>query len=85
MPIAPDRLFIGTASEATKKYLNDLPGAKLIRRVNCSSLASSSRRIWGADAENGRAFIEENLDVVGVNVVSFDTIAKRFRSQTPIR
>jgi hypothetical protein len=81
MPIAPDRLFIGTASAATEQYLSGLPSAELIRRVNCSSLASSSTRIWGADADEGRAFIEANLDIVGANVESFDAVAKRFQAR----
>jgi hypothetical protein len=81
MPIAPDRLFIGTASEATERYLDGIPRAELIRRVNRGSLASSSVRIWGADADEGRAFIEANLDIVGVNVERFDDIAKRFFGQ----
>lgn len=81
MPIAPDRLFIGTASAATEQYLTGLPSAELIRRVNCGSLASSSTRIWGADADEGRAFIEANRDIVGANVESFDAAAKRFEAR----
>ena len=82
MPIAPDRLFIGTASDATEQYLDGLPRAELIRRVNRTSLASSSARIWGADADEGRAIIEANLDIVGANVERFDNIAKRYFGQS---
>lgn len=32
MPIAPDRLFIGTASKATEQFLDGLLRAELIRR-----------------------------------------------------
>ena len=78
MPIAPDRLFIGTASKATEQFLDGLPRAELIRRVNRASLASSSSRIWGSDAQEGRTFIEANMEIVGLNVEPFDDIAKRF-------
>lgn len=77
MPIGPDRLFVGTASQATEQYLTALPRAELIRRVNLASLASSSTRIWGSDADEGREFIEANLEIVGMNVETFDAIAKR--------
>jgi hypothetical protein len=78
MPIAPDRLFIGTASDATEHYLDGLPRADLIRRVNRTSIASSSGRIWGVDPDEGREFIEANLDILGANVEPFDEVAKRF-------
>ncbi len=81
MPIAPDRLFIGTGNAATEQFLGGLPRAELIRRVNRGSLASSSNRIWGADTQQGRAFIEANLDIVGVDVEPFDAIAARFRAR----
>lgn len=78
MPIAPDRIFFGTASKETKSYLLGLPSAELIRRVNRGSLASSSNRIWGFDAQEGRSFIEANLDIIGANVEPFNAIAERF-------
>jgi hypothetical protein len=78
MPIAPDRAFFGTASAETKSHLLRLPSIELIRRINRASLASSSKRIWGIDAKQGRAFIEENLDIVGVNVEPFQIIAEKF-------
>jgi len=78
MPIAPNRLFIGTGTEGAERYLNNLPRAELVRRVNRTSLASSSKRVWGADRNEGRAFIEANMDVLGVNVEPFEMIAKRF-------
>jgi len=81
MPLAPNRLFLGAGSEAARQYLNDLPGAELIRRVNRGSLASSRNRIWGVDAAEGRAVIEANLDIVGVDAVSFGEIAKRFQDK----
>lgn len=81
MPIAPDRLFIGTASEATEQLLDGLPRAELIRRVNRTSLASSSARIWGADADEGRAFIEANVDIVSANVEPFNAVAERFQAR----
>lgn len=78
MPIGPDRIFFGTDSKATEDFLANLPSIELIRRVNRGSLASSSNRIWGADADEGRAFIEENLDALGANVEPFDAVAKRY-------
>lgn len=78
MPIAPDRLFIGTASKATEQFLDGLPRAELIRRVNRASLAISSSRIWGSDAQQGLPFIEANMEIVGQNVEPFDDIARRF-------
>lgn len=78
MPLAPGRLFLGASSEATRGYLNGLPDAELIRRVNRGSLTISRNRIWGLDAAEGRAFIEAHLDIIGVNVIPFEEIAKRF-------
>lgn len=77
LPIAPDRIFFGTEHAETEAFLNALPGAELIRRVNRGSLASSSNRIWGRDAQEGRTFIEANLDIVGANVERFDVVAER--------
>lgn len=76
VPIGPDRLFFGTASKETEKHLTGLPRAELIRRVNRASLASSSTRIWGSDADEGREFIEANIEIVGSNVEMFDVISK---------
>ncbi|MEG3083553.1 DUF4238 domain-containing protein [Sphingomonas sp. PB2P12] len=78
LPLAPDRLFLGAASEATENFLDSLPAAELIRRINRASLAASRGRIWGADAAAGRAFIEANLDIAGMNVVPLDEISRRF-------
>lgn len=78
MPIGPDRIFFGTDSKATEDFLTNLPSVELICRVNRGSLASSSNRIWGADAAEGRAFIEANLDALGANVEPFDAVAKRY-------
>ena len=77
VPIAPDRIFFGTASKETEASLLGLPSAELIRRVNRGTLASSLNRIWGVDVQEGRAFIEANLDIVGANVEPFGTIAQR--------
>jgi hypothetical protein len=77
LPIAPDRIFFGTEHAETEAFLNALPGPELIRRVNRGSLASSSNRIWGRDAQEGRTFIEANLDIVGANVERFDVVAER--------
>ncbi len=77
MPIAPDRIFFGTAGTETEAKLLNVPSAELIRRVNRAALASASNRIWGADAHEGRAFIETNLDVIGSNVEPFGLFAER--------
>jgi hypothetical protein len=78
VPISPDRIFFGTASQATKSSLLDLPRGELIRRINRASLASSSNRIWGSDAKEGSEFIEANLDIVGANVEPFGATVERF-------
>ena len=78
LPIGPDRVFFGTASKKTEDYLCSLPSVELIRRINRGTLASSSSRVWGSDAAEGRAFIEANLDALGANVEPFDVIAKRY-------
>jgi len=57
MPIAPDRIFFGTEDAETEAYLSEMSGAELIRRVNRGTLASSSNRIWGIDAQGGRACV----------------------------
>jgi hypothetical protein len=58
------------------RYLCNLPSVELIRRVNRGTPASSPNRVWGSDAAEGRAFIEANLDGLGVNVEPFDAVAK---------
>lgn len=78
LPIGPDRIFFGTASKKTEDHLCNLPSLELIRRVNRGTLASSSNRVWGSDAAEGRAFIEANLDALGANVEPFDVIARRY-------
>lgn len=78
LPIGPHRIFFGTSSKETENYLCNLPSVELIQRVNRSTLASSSNRVWGSDAAEGRAFIEANLDALGANVEPFDAIAKRY-------
>lgn len=81
MPIAPNRVFFGTASEQTEAHLLGLPRDELVRRINRSSLASSTSRIWGADEQEGRAIIEANRDALGANVETFDLIAAKFRAR----
>ena len=81
LPIAPNRVFFGTASEQTEAHLLALPREELARRINRSSLASSAHRIWGADTEEGRATIEANIDALGANLEPFDVIAGRYGSK----
>lgn len=45
VPIAPNRLFIGTRTEETEAILSQIPPAELIERVNRASIASASQRI----------------------------------------
>lgn len=78
LPIGPNRIFFGTSSKETEDYLCNLPSVELIRRVNRGTLASSSTRVWGSNAAEGRAFIEANLDALGANVEPFDAVAKRY-------
>lgn len=76
LPIAPDRIFFGTGSEPCEQILTHMPAAELIRRVNLTTLASSSERIWGSpDDGAAHAFIEANRAAIGTNVVNFRSVA----------
>lgn len=77
MPIGPDRVFFGTEAKETEAALDALPGAELIHRVNLATLASSSGRIWGIDADEGRAFIEANQEIVGKAVETIAQVSAR--------
>lgn len=77
VPIAPNRLFVGTRSDETKAILCQMQSAELIARVNRASIASSSRRLWASTREDAEAFIEANLELMGVDSVSMASIARR--------
>lgn len=75
LPIGPNRIFFGTASADTEKALSQLPVQELIERVNRATLASSTQRIWGTIEADGRAFVEANVDLIGLDVVPFRSFA----------
>nr|WP_281288893.1 DUF4238 domain-containing protein [Sphingomonas xanthus] len=80
LPIAPDRLFIGTRSEESETILSQMPAAELIRRVNRTTLASSVDRIWASTQDEARTFIEAHLDDIGKDARIFRSIAPWARS-----
>lgn len=75
LPIGPRRVFFGARSKATEKVLDAIPPLELIRRVNRTTLASSSGRVWASDEAEGRAVITANLEVFGANKVDFASLA----------
>ena len=75
VPIAPDRIFFGTASVETEQYIGEMPAAKLISRVNRSTLASSSQYFWTTTNANLDRFIKDNRQLIGRNVVPFRSFA----------
>jgi hypothetical protein len=77
LPIAPHRLFIGTRSEETEAFLSQMQPQTLIDRVNITTLASSSGRIWAHPEAQAHAFIESRLDTIGVNAITLDQVATR--------
>lgn len=81
VPIAPNRLFIGTRTEQTEAILSQIPSAELIERVNRASVASASQRIWASSREDAHLFIESNLSIMGVDAVAMATLALRQADQ----
>lgn len=81
VPVAPNRLFIGTRSEETETILSQMRPAELVARVNRASIASSSRRIWASTRDDAQAFIEDNLEIMGVDFVTMASIAQRTRRE----
>lgn len=77
VPIAPNRLFIGTRTEETEAILSQIPSAELIERVNRASIASASQRIWASSREDAHIFIESNLSIMGVDAVTMATLPLR--------
>lgn len=75
VPIAPNRLFIGTRAEETEAILSQVPSVELIERINRASIASTSQRLWASSREDAHAFIEANLNIMGVDVVTMATLA----------
>lgn len=75
LPIAPNRIIFGTRSKQTELILKQMPAADLIGRVNLTTLASSSQRIWASTQDEAQAFIEANVGSIGTNVIRFDLLA----------
>jgi hypothetical protein len=75
LPIGPRRVFFGARSEETEKVLDAIPPPELIRRINSTTLASSSGRVWGLDEAESRAIITANLEIFGANKVDFASLA----------
>jgi len=77
VPIAPNRLFIGTRTEETEAILSQITSAELVQQVNRASIASTTQRLWASSREDVHAFIEANLDIMGVDTVTMATLAFR--------
>lgn len=75
LPIAPHRIFFGARSEQTELIIDQMPAAELVERINLTTLASSSQRIWASTKDEAQAFIEANLDKIGKNVATFKSLA----------
>jgi len=75
LPVGPSRVFFGTRSEGTQQFINQLRVPELIERINLTTLASSSRRIWASNRQEAQAFITANLNVFGQNYGDVATIA----------
>ncbi len=76
VPVGPNRVFFGAASAQTQQFLGNLPHADLINRINLTSLASSSDRVWARSA-SARAFVEANLAKMGKNAFPFSSLLPR--------
>lgn len=75
LPVGPHRIFFGTTSADTEQALSELPVQELVERVNRATLASSTQRIWGTIDADDRAFVEANVDLIGLDVVPFRSFA----------
>jgi hypothetical protein len=78
LPLGPRRVFFGARSAEIGQILDRIPPGELIRRVNLTTIAAAADRIWAYEWADAAAFIEANLDKIGVNVVAFDTLAPAF-------
>ena len=75
LPIAPNRVFFGTQAESTEAILSAMEPEQLVERVNRTSLAATSRRIWGVPGDPQQDFITANLALIGQNVARFSSYA----------
>jgi len=76
LPIAPNRVFFGAASGQTEQFLSQIGHAELIARINRTTLASSSHRVW-ARGTDARDFVESNLAHMGKNAFPFSSLLPR--------
>ncbi|NML06742.1 DUF4238 domain-containing protein [Sphingomonas sp. G-3-2-10] len=74
LPVGPHRVFFGARSAETEQFLDQLPPADLIERINRTSIAASAQRLWALDKEEALALIGANLDILGANVTPFGSI-----------
>lgn len=77
LPIAPDMVFFGTRIDHTEAQLRSLPSSELAYRINRTSVASASERIWASDRAEAYKFIEDSLPAKGENVETFRALAYR--------
>lgn len=76
LPIGPRRLFFGTRSAGCEQLLTQMSADDLIGRVNLTTLASSTQRIWASpDDATAQGFVDANRDTIGVNEISFASLA----------
>jgi hypothetical protein len=81
LPVAPNRVFFGAASEQTEHILSQIAHAVLITRINLTTLASSSQRVWARGAI-AREFVEAHIGQFGKNVVPFSSLLPRLEQAT---
>ena len=77
LPIAPDMVFLGTRTDHTEAQLRSLPSSELAYRINRTSVASASERIWASDRAEAYKFLEDSLPIKGENVDTFRALAYR--------
>jgi hypothetical protein len=74
LPVGPQRVFFGARSIDTEKVLDAIPPAELIRRVNRTTLASSTGRVWASNEAEGRAAMAADREIFGANKVDFASL-----------
>lgn len=84
LPIGPDRIFFGTASEETEDVLSRMPAADMIYKANRSALASCAQYFWAAPGSSLDDFVNESRHLIGKNFVPFKAFAQS-KLKLPIR
>jgi hypothetical protein len=74
LPVGTHRIFFGARSVDTEQILKQMAPAELILRVNRTSIAASSDRLWASDRSEALACIEANRDIWGVDVNPFGAL-----------